>query len=208
MKPVTVMVVEDHFLARIALRGLLDAVSGFQIVAESTSGQEAIDQYREKQPDVVIMDLRLNGLSGFEAIECIAKQYPKARILVLSSLHGSEDVYRAIRCGARGYVTKDVEGPELSKALRVVAAGGRYINEALELRMEERPFGNDLTPKELAILELLASGLSTVDIGTTCQIAEKTVRIHISNILEKLGARDRTQAVVIALRRGIIHFDK
>ena len=207
MTPLTVMVVEDHFLARAALRGLLDVVSGFQIIAEATSGQEAIDLYREKQPDIVIMDLRLNGLSGFEAIESIHKHHPRARILVLSTLHGSEDVYRAIRCGARGYLTKDADGQQLSSALRTVAAGGRYLPQALVASLEDRPTGNDLTVREKAILELLAMGLSTVEIGDKSQIAEKTVRIHISNILEKLGARDRTQALVIALQRGVIHFD-
>ncbi len=125
----------------------------------------------------------------------------------MSTLRGSEDVYRALRCGARGYLTKDVDGQELSHALRTVAMGGRYVPKALEASLEERPLGNDLTEREKGILDLLALGLSTVDIGAKSHIAEKTVRIHISNILEKLGARDRTQALVIALQRGIIHFD-
>lgn len=205
MKNISVLIVEDHFLARIALRALLEVMSGFEIIAEATAGQEAIDLYREKQPDVVIMDLRLNGLSGFVAIESIKKRYPKARILVLSTLRGSVDVYRAFHCGARGYLTKDADGQELSNALQTVARGGRYIPKALEPSMEERLLGTDITPREKEILELLALGLTTSDIGVKSHIADKTVRIHISNILHKLGAHDRTQALVIALQRGIVH---
>jgi DNA-binding NarL/FixJ family response regulator len=204
---IRVLIVEDHFLARIALRSMFDTLQGFRIVAETGAGQEAIALFRQHQPDVVVMDLKLNGVSGFDAIKSIRREHPAARILVLSNLQGSEDVYRAMQAGARGYLTKDADGRQLADALRVVAGGGRYIPRALESRLAERIPNSDITPRERAVLELLAQGMSTVDIARRFDLAEKTVRIHIGNLLEKLGARDRTQALVIALQRGIIHLD-
>jgi DNA-binding NarL/FixJ family response regulator len=204
---IRVLIVEDHFLARIALRSMFDTLQGFRIVAETGAGQEAIALFRQHQPDVVVMDLKLNGVSGFEAIKSIRREHPAARILVLSNLQGSEDVYRAMQAGARGYLTKDADGRQLADALRVVAGGGRYIPRALESRLAQRIPNSDITPRERAVLELLAQGMSTVDIARRFDLAEKTVRIHIGNLLEKLGARDRTQALVIALQRGIIHLD-
>ena len=205
--PVRVLVVEDHFLARIALHGVLDAQPGFQIVAEGSAGQDAIRLYREHQPDVVIMDLKLIGVSGFEAIEAIRREHPSARILVLSNLHGSEDVYRAMKCGARGYLTKDANGKQLVSAIRTIASGGRFIPASLETMLAERCPAQDITPREHDVLRLLAEGSSTVEIAQQLKIADKTVRIHIGNLLEKLGARDRTHALVVALHRGIIHLD-
>lgn len=202
-----VLIVEDHFLARIALRGMLGTLPGFEVVGETSAGEEAIRLYREHRPDVVIMDLKLQGLSGFEAIRSIRCDFPGARILVVSNLGGSEDIHEALRAGARGYLTKDADGPELANALTVVAAGGRYIPEWLAGKLATRTPGPSITPREKAVLQLLAEGLSTTDIANRIHVAEKTVRIHISNMLEKLGARDRTQALVLALQRGIIHLD-
>ena len=125
--PLRVLIVEDHFLARMALHGVLDAQPGFAIVGEAGTGQDAIRLYREHRPDVVIMDLKLNGVSGFDAIEAIHREHPKARILVLSNFQGSEDVYRALRCGARGYLTKDADRRQLIDAIQTVARGGRFI---------------------------------------------------------------------------------
>jgi DNA-binding NarL/FixJ family response regulator len=205
--PIRILVVEDHFLTRIALHGVLDGQPGFQIVAETGIGEDAIRLYREHRPDMVIMDLKLIGVSGFEAIEAIRREHAAARILVLSNFQGSEDVYRAMRCGARGYLAKDADGGQVVEAIRTVAAGGRFIPRSLESRLAERWSGADITARELDVLRLLAAGLGTSDIAVRLEIAEKTVRIHIGNLLEKLGARDRTHALVIALHRGIIHLD-
>lgn len=207
IEPIRVLIVEDHFLARIALHGVLDAQPDFRIVAETGTAPEAIQLYREHRPDAVVMDLKLLGTSGFEAIEVIHREHPASRILVLSNFQGSEDVYRAMRCGARGYLTKDADGKQLLDALRVVAAGGRYLLKSLESRLAERCPAADLTPREHDVLRLLARGLSTTDIAHQLEVAEKTVRIHVGNLLEKLGARDRTHALVIALHRGIIHLE-
>jgi DNA-binding NarL/FixJ family response regulator len=205
--PIRILIVEDHFLARIALHGVLDAQPGFQIVAETGVGEDAIRLYREHRPDVVIMDLKLIGVSGFDAIEAIRREHAAARILVLSNFQGSEDVYRAMRSGARGYLTKDADGGQVVEAIRTVAAGGRFIPRSLESRLAQRCPGADITARELDVLRLLAEGLGTSNIASHLEIAEKTVRIHIGNLLEKLGARDRTHALVIALHRGIIHLD-
>lgn len=205
--PVRVLVVEDHFLARIALEGVLDAQPGFRIVGETGIGADALLLYRRHRPDLVIMDLKLIGVSGFEAIEAIRGEHAAARILVLSNFRGSEDVYRAMRAGARGYLTKDADGAQLLTAIRTVAAGGRFIPKSLESRLAEHFPGTEISPREKEVLALLAEGLGTSDIAARLQIAEKTVRIHIGNLLEKLGARDRTHALVIALHRGIIHLD-
>ena len=205
--PIRVLIVEDHFLARIALHGVLAAQPGFQIVGETGVGDDAVRLYREHRPDLVIMDLKLIGITGFDAIAAIRREHAMARILVLSNFQGSEDVYRAMRCGARGYLTKDADGGQLVEAIRTVAAGGRFIPKSLESRLAERCPGGDISPREKDVLGLLAEGLGTADIARHLQIAEKTVRIHIGNLLEKLGARDRTHALVIALHRGIIHLD-
>jgi DNA-binding NarL/FixJ family response regulator len=205
--PIRLLVVEDNFLARIALRGAFEALGNVQIVAETSFGQDAFRLYREHQPDVVLMDLRLRGSSGIQAIQEIHRSYPNAKILVLSHCQGSEDVYRAMQAGARGYLTKEAEGRQLTEALQVVAAGGRYIPASLESLLAERTPTANVTPREQVVLELLAKGMSTSDIAKQIDIAEKTVRIHISNLLDKLGARDRTHALVLALKRGIIHLD-
>jgi DNA-binding NarL/FixJ family response regulator len=207
MNLIRVLIVEDHFLARIALHAVLDDQPAFEIVGETGIGEDAIRLYRDRRPDVVIMDLKLMGLSGFDAIDAIHREHPTARILVLSNFQGSEDVYRAMRCGARGYLTKDADGRQLVDAIRTVAAGGRFIPRSLESRLAERCPGADITPRENDVLRLLARGLSTTNIAHELRVAEKTVRVHIGNLLEKLGAHDRTHALVIALHRGIIHLD-
>ena len=133
-----VLIAEDHFLARIALRGMLGTLSGFEVVGEANAGDEAVRLYREHRPDVVIMDLKLNGVSGFDAIRTIRSEFPAARILVLSNFGGSEDIHEAIRAGARGYLTKDADGPELANALTIVASGGRYLPEWLAGKLASR----------------------------------------------------------------------
>jgi DNA-binding NarL/FixJ family response regulator len=207
MKQIRLLLVEDNFLARIALHGVCDAQPGLEIVAETPSGDEALRLYREHCPDVVIMDLKLAGSSGFDAIEAILREHAGAKILVLSNFQGSEDVYQAMRRGAHGYLTKDADGRQLVDAIRIVASGGRFIPRSLESALAERFPGAEVTPRESDVLRLLARGAGTMEIARELGVAEKTVRIHIGNLLEKLGARDRTHALVVALHRGIIHLE-
>jgi DNA-binding NarL/FixJ family response regulator len=205
--PITVLLVEDHFLARMALRSVLGGKSSISLVGEAENGEQAVSLYQRLKPDVTIMDLCLPGMNGFDAIAVIRKQHRTAKIVVLTNYEGSEDVYRALRNGAMGYLTKDASGKELVDAIETVHQGVRYLPRAARDRLAERIPCLELTPREHQVLERISRGESNREIATNLQIAEKTVRIHVSGMLEKLGARDRTQAAIYAIQRGIVHLD-
>jgi DNA-binding NarL/FixJ family response regulator len=205
--PVKVLLVEDHFMARMALRSILGGRSDLSVIAETDSGPEAIRLYGKLRPDVTVMDLGLPEISGFEAIIAIRKLDRSAKIVVLTNFEGSEDVYRALRNGAMAYLTKDTSGQELVTAILNVHQGSRYLPRAVRDRLAERMPCSELTPREHQVLDLIAHGNSNREIGSKLQIAEKTVRIHVSSLLSKLGARDRTQAAIYAIQRGFVHLD-
>ena len=202
-----VLLVEDQPIARLALHTVIDAHPGLKIVAETGQGAEALVLYRRHRPDLTIMDLRLPGISGFDAIEAIRKEAPEARILVLSNYEGSEDVHRALQAGAMAYLTKDVGKEELIQAILIVLAGRRYLSQSIAALLAGRVPGTELTEREMDVLRLLAKGMNNRDIGERLAIAENTVRIHVSRILDKLGVADRTQAVLLAIQRGLVHVD-
>ncbi len=177
------------------------------IAGETDKAREAVALHEQLRPDVVIMDLRLPGASGLDAIHCIRQRDPQARILVLSNYEGSEDVYRALEAGALAYLTKDASGDELVNAIRAVHAGKQYLPAALGVLLAGRIRGNELTDRELDVLRLLARGMSNREVGERLHIAEKTVKIHVSRVLDKLGVEDRTQAAIAAVQRGIVHLD-
>ena len=204
---VRVLLVEDHFLARMALRGVLNGRPDMMLVAEAGNGIQAVELYREHRPDVTIMDLGLPQLSGLEAIRRIRSLDADARILVLTNFGGSEDVHRALEAGASAYLGKDTGGEELIEAILAVNRRERYLPEPIAGRLAERDPSNDLTARELAVLDLLVKGCTNRDIAHALGMAEKTARIHVSNILRKLQVADRTEAAVAALHRGIIHLD-
>jgi len=204
-RPLRVLLVEDHFLARVALRGILNGRSDMTLVAEAGNGIQAVDLYREHRPDVTIMDLGLPQLSGLEAIKRIRSLDPGARILVLTNFGGSEDVHRALEAGASAYLGKDTGGEELIEAILAVHRKERYLPAPIAARLAERGPTSDLTAREIAVLDLLVKGCTNRDIAHTLGMAEKTARIHVSNILRKLEVADRTEAAVAALHRGIIH---
>jgi len=206
-QPVRVLLVEDHFLARMALRGVINGRPDMKLVAEAANGVQAVELYREHKPDVTIMDLGLPQLSGLEAIKRIRNLDPGARILVLTNFGGSEDVHRALEAGASAYLGKDIGGEELIKAILAVDRKERYLPEPIAARLAERDPSGDLTARELAVLDLLVKGCTNRDIANTLGMADKTARIHVSNILRKLEVADRTEAAVAALHRGIIHLD-
>ena len=203
---IRILMVEDQYFARLALRTVVDGCDGMQIVAETQSGLEAQALYRQHKPDVVIMDLRLPGMSGFDAIRAIRGEDESARIVVLSNYDGSEDVHRAMEAGAVAYLTKDASAEELVQAIESATKGRRYLPRALAQLLDERHPADALTSRELEVVELLAQGMSNQDIGATLGIAEKTVRIHMTHIFEKLGVTDRTQAVITAVQRGLVHW--
>jgi DNA-binding NarL/FixJ family response regulator len=207
MKPIRVLLIEDHFLARVALQSVLAGYAQIKVVGEAGDGETGIALYRELRPDVVVLDLRLPQISGFDVISRLRDEFPCARIVVLSNYRGSEDIYRAIRNGAMAYLTKDTGGEELINAIRNVHSGLRYLPSAMLHRLAERMPVADLTPREAEVLICITRGRSNREIAEDLRIAEKTVRIHVSALLGKMGVRDRTQATILALQRGMIHLD-
>jgi DNA-binding NarL/FixJ family response regulator len=207
MKQIRVLLIEDHFLARIALHSVLGGHSQIQIVGEATDGESGLRMCRELHPDVVVLDLRLPLMSGFELIVQLRKELPASRIVVLSNYGGSEDIYRAVRSGAMAYLTKDASGEQLVDAIQQVHRGLRYFPHFTLDRLAERMPAVDLTPREMEVLDCITRGYSNREIAEELHIAEKTVRIHVSSLLDKMGARDRTQATIYALQRGLVHLD-
>ena len=207
MKQIRVLLIEDHFLARIALHSVLGGHSQIQIIGEATDGDSGLQMCRELSPDVVVLDLRLPRMSGFELIVHLRKELPGIRIVVLSNYGGSEDIYRAVRSGAMAYLTKDASGEQLVDAIQQVHRGLRYFPHVTLDRLAERMPAVDLTPREMEVLDCITRGYSNREIAGELHIAEKTVRIHVSSLLDKMGARDRTQATIYALQRGLVHLD-
>lgn len=200
-----IMIVDDHFVLRMGLKGVLAAESGFVVVAEASNGTEAVARYRAHRPDVTLMDLRLPEMSGVETMAAIRSEFPDARFIVLTTSEGDEDIYRAFQAGARGYLLKSVAGPELIEAIRAVHAGMRRVPPLIASRLAERVEGNDLTTREIEVLRLMVRGLSNRAIGSALEISEGTAKNHVKRILSKLGVSARTQAVRTALERGIVH---
>ncbi len=204
---IRLMVIEDHHVVRQGLVALLNTVPDMSVVAEGADGKQAIDLFREHEPDVTLMDLRMPNMSGVDAVVQIRQDYPAARIIVLTTFDGDEDIYRALQAGARAYLLKGMFGDELMDAIRAVHAGKSRIPPAVAERLANRMGGPGLTPRELDVLRLIVSGNSNKEIGEGLRISEATVKTHINNILSKLGVTDRTQATTTALQRGIVHLD-
>ena len=207
MKQIRVLLIEDHFLARMALHSVFSSHSQIVIVGEAPDGEHGIEMCRTLMPDVVVLDLRLPRVSGFDVIRTLRKERHPARIVVLSNYQGSEDIYRALQAGAMAYLTKDVSGEEVINAIQNVYRHLRYLPRVALDRLAERMPAIELTPREREVLLCITQGRSNREIADELGIAEKTVRIHVSSMLEKLGVRDRTQATIYALQRGLVHFD-
>jgi DNA-binding NarL/FixJ family response regulator len=175
------------------------------VVGQARSGEEALDLFRRLRPDVTLMDLRMKGMGGVEAIRALRLEFPNSRLIVLTTYDGDEDIYRALEAGAQAYLLKDMLCDEILAAIRAVHAGKRRIPDAVGTRLAERLAGPDLSTREQNVLDLVAAGRSNKDIGAELKITEATVKGHMTNILGKLGVTDRTQAVITALRRGLVH---
>lgn len=200
--PLRILVVEDHFLARLAVTTLLEGQAGMQVVGHAETGWQAVDLYRKLRPDVVVMDLRMPEMDGAGATAFICREDPAARVLILSQYENEEDVKAAVAAGALGYLKKDVDGATLVEAIRAVAHGRKHLPAvAAEVSAEA---SNQLTRREVEVLQLVFEGRKNAEIGETLSISEGTVRIHVSNILSKLGVKRRTEAVAIALKRGLL----
>jgi DNA-binding NarL/FixJ family response regulator len=202
---IRVIVVDDQAVVRQGFASLVNTVHDMTVVAEGTNGKQAIDLYRKHRPDVVLMDLRMPIMGGVEAIMAIRQEFPAARIIVLTTYDGDEDIYRSLQAGAQGYLLKDVYFGELEDAIRTVYAGMRRIPGVVAEKLAGRIGGNDLTGRELEVLEQVVRGKSNKEIAAALGISEATVKSHINNILSKMGVTDRTQAATTALQRGIVH---
>jgi DNA-binding NarL/FixJ family response regulator len=204
---IRVMVVDDHQVVRQGLVALINTEPGLMAVAEASDGQQAVEMFRQQQPDITLMDLRLPVMGGVDATKLIRQEFPTAKIIVLTTYDGDEDIYRALKAGAQGYLLKGVSFDDLLDAIRSVYAGARRIPAAVAERLAERMSGQELTGRELQVLELIVKGRSNKEISTELSISEATVKSHINSLLGKLGVNDRTQAATSALQRGIVHLD-
>ena len=202
---IRIIVIDDQAVVRQGFVSLINTVHDMAVVAEGTNGQQAVELYREHRPDIVLMDLRMPVLGGVEAIKAIRREFPAARVIVLTTFDGDEDIYRSLQAGAQGYLLKDMFFEELEDAIRTVRAGGRRIPGVVAERLAERVGGSDLTARELEVLGQIVRGLSNKEIASAFRISEVTVKSHINSILSKLGVADRTQAATTALQRGIVH---
>ncbi len=202
--PIRVMCVDDHPIFREGLSAVLANDAGFELVAEAGSGEEAIEKFREFKPDVTLMDLRLPGISGTEAITAIRAEFPDARIVVLTTEIGDVPMQRTLNAGAKGYVLKGMAMSELLDIVRSVHAGKTRIPERVATHLAEHLTDKNLSARELEVLKLIAGGHRNREIAQKLSISEETVKMHVRNIMVKLNANDRTHAVTIAVRRGFI----
>ncbi len=204
---VSLMIVDDHHIVRQGMSALLSTMSGLQVIAEASSGEQAVELYRKHQPDVTLMDLRMQHGNGVEAIKSIRAEFPLARIIVLTTFDGDEDIFRALQAGARGYLLKGSDIDELVSAITAVHNGKSRIPAPVAERLAERMGNPALTERETDVLKLIVGGNSNKEIASALFISEATVKTHINNLLGKLGVSDRTQAATTALQRGIVHLD-
>lgn len=204
---IRILIVDDHHIVRQGLAALLKTVPGIEVAAEASDGEQAVELYRKYRPDVTLMDLRLPKMNGVDAIARIRDGNPAARIIVLTTFDGDEDIYRALQAGAKGYLLKGMDLAELTDAIRTVHAGRSRIPARVAEKLAERMSGATLTTRELDVLKLIVAGKSNKDIGSTLFISEATVKTHVNSLLSKLGVEDRTQAATTALQRGIVHLD-
>lgn len=203
---VTLMLVEDHPIMRIGIAALLAMRNDFQLVAQAGSGEEAILQHQEHRPHITLMDLRLTGMSGVETIRVIRQQSPQARFIVLTTYEGDEDIHQALQAGASGYVIKGMPHDTLMNAILKVHSGGVFLPPTVRRTLAARMPGTELNSREREVLVRIAQGKSNKEIAAELGIAEITVKCRVSTILNRLSVNDRTQAVVTALQRGLLHF--
>ena len=205
MAPIRILIVDDHPIMRIGIATLISSSDEMVCVAQAGNGDEAIQLYSEHKPDIILMDLRLPGISGVETIRRIRKIAPGARFIVLTTYEGDEDIHQAMEAGASGYLVKGLPQEMLVKAVRRVHAGGRFLPPPVSQALAERTPGANLSARERQVLELLAKGKSNKEIANDLGIAEATVKCHVAVILMRLNVSDRTKAVVTALQRGLVH---
>ncbi len=203
--PIRVICVEDHRIVREGLALIINQEADMKMVGSCSTGDEALELYKTLRPDVTLMDLRLGATSGVDAIKAIRKEDPNARIIVLTMYEGDEDIFRAHQAGATTYLLKDTLSSDLVRVVREVHSGQRPVLPEVQARLAERASMPTLTSREVEVIQLISQGLRNKEVGAMLGITEGTVQIHVKNIFAKLGVNDRTGAVQVAVRRGLIH---
>jgi len=207
MPPIRVLCVDDHRIVREGIARILTRRRDIQVVGLASCGEEAVELFHKCRPDVTLMDLQLGSMSGLEAIRAIRGEFPDARIIVLTMYQGDEDIHRALNAGAATYLLKDTLSDDLIRVIRQVHAGERPMSPDVEARLAKREQDATLTPREDQVIELIFRGMRNKEIGAALGISEETAAVHVRNILSKLKVNDRTAAVKVALRRGILHVE-
>jgi two-component system NarL family response regulator len=204
---IRLLVVDDHFVVRLGLTSALNLEPDMQVVAEASDGRQAIELFRKHKPDITVMDYQLPELTGAEATAEIAREFPEARVIVLSVYKAEEDVHRAVQAGASAYLPKSSEPEELIEAIRTVHAGGRYFPAAIANVLAGRASRDPLSYREIEVLTMIVRGRSNKEVASELGISENTVKFHTTRIFEKLGVLDRVQAATAAIERGIVHLE-
>jgi DNA-binding NarL/FixJ family response regulator len=204
---IRIMLVDDHAAFRKGMTALIESEPDLRVVAETGDGSKAVDIYRQHRPDVVLMDLRLPGMGGVEAIIAIRKEFAEARVIVLTTFDMDEDIFRAVQSGAKSYLLKDTPEDELSATIRAVHSGREVLPPRVAERLAERRRRADLTEREVEALQLLIKGRSNKEIGAALFITEDTVKAHLKTLFSKLHVKDRTEAAICAIRHGIVHLE-
>jgi len=205
-KKIRLLLVDDHMAIRMGLTTATSDTPDMEVVADVEDGSEAIEAYRKHRPDVVVLDLRMQGMNGLDTVLALRREFGDARILIFSNYAKGDEVYSALRAGAAGFVVKEMALDQLLTAIRTVHAGEQYVPPQIAMRIGERLLAQ-LSPREMEVLKLVAAGLSNKEIAARLGLVVGTVKVHVANILSKLGVADRTQALVSALKRGIISIE-
>jgi DNA-binding NarL/FixJ family response regulator len=205
-KRIRILIVEDHHVVRQGLVALLSAVSDVEVVGDASDGVEAVACFNALQPDVTLIDLQLPKMGGVEAITRIRKEFPAARFIVLTTFDGDEDIYRSLQAGAKAYLLKGMTCEELVSTIHAVHSGRTFIPPQIAEKLAERMSWQELTARELRVLERIVAGRANKEIAADLDISETTVKSHVNSLLGKLGVADRTHAATLAIQRGIVHF--
>jgi two-component system, NarL family, response regulator len=205
VRRISILAADDHPLIRSGLERMIDGEPDMRMVGQASNGEEAVALYRDTRPDVVLMDLRMPAMDGLTAIRTIVREFPEAKIIALTTYEGDEDIFRALSAGAKGYLLKDMLRTEVLAAIRMVHRGNRGIPSQVAARLAEFMPRQQLTARELEVLELVAKGFNNREIARVLGRAEGTIKVHVKNILAKLEVDDRTEAVTTAVQRGFIH---